>query len=111
MANFNPSDHTVKEATNLLVGLSDEDLAEAYDVELEGKGRRSLLDAISAARDEIREDAAEAATEAEEPGAAPEAPEAPDALPGYAGTEVVVGGVRYLVMTRADGSTISCQIQ
>ena len=66
MATFNPSDHTVKEATKLLVGLSDDDLSEVYDSELDGKGRRSLLDAISAARDELREDAAEAATEADD---------------------------------------------
>ena len=94
MATFNPSDHTVKEATKLLVGLSDDDLSEVYDSELDGKGRRSLLDTISAARDELREDAAEAATEADD------APEAPDALPGYTGTETTVGGRRFLVMVR-----------
>mgnify|MGYP003138540522 CR=1 FL=1 len=101
MASFNPADHTVKEATKLLDGLSDDDLSGVYDSELEGKGRRSLLDAISAARDELREGAAEEAAEADEPEAAP-----PQGV-GHVGKEVFVGGKRYLVMTCPDGSTVS----
>lgn len=94
MAHIIPGDHTVKEATKLLKGLTDEELADAYDSELEDKGRRSLLDAISAARDGIREDAA---AEAE-----PE-PE----TTSMTGKEVLVGGRRYLVIVRDDGVTVS----
>ena len=52
---FDPSELTVKKATKKLVGLPDDELSFLYDAELEGKGRKSLLDAITAARDEIRE--------------------------------------------------------
>jgi len=52
---FDPSDLTVKKATEKLVGLPDDELSFLYDAELEGKGRKSLLDAITAVRDEIRE--------------------------------------------------------
>ena len=59
MAIFDPSELTVKAATKLLVDLSDDELSAVYNSELEAKGRRSLLDAISAARDGLREDIAE----------------------------------------------------
>jgi hypothetical protein len=52
---FDPSDLTVKKATEKLPDLSDEELDSLYDAELEGKGRKSMLDAITAARDDIRE--------------------------------------------------------
>ena len=52
---FDPSTLTVKKAIAKLDGLSDEDLNAAYDAELDGKGRKSLLDAITSARDDIRE--------------------------------------------------------
>jgi len=51
----NVSDLTVKAAIKELPGLSDEELDALYDAELDGKGRKSLLDAITSARDDIRE--------------------------------------------------------
>ena len=53
----NVSDLTVKDAIKELPGLSDEELDALYDAELDGKGRKSLLDAITSARDDIRENA------------------------------------------------------
>ena len=52
---FDPKGMTVKAATELLSPLSDEELDALYDAELDGKGRKSLLDAITSARDDIRE--------------------------------------------------------
>jgi|10_taG_2_1085330.scaffolds.fasta_scaffold03724_7 hypothetical protein len=52
---LDPSSMTVKEAKAALDGLSDDELSEAYEAELEGKGRRSLLDEIKARRDDLRE--------------------------------------------------------
>ena len=52
---FDPSSLTVKKAIAKLDGLTDEELSSVYDAELEGKGRKSLLDAITSARDDIRE--------------------------------------------------------
>ena len=52
---FDPKGMTVKAATELLSPLSDEELDALYDTELDGKGRKSLLDAITSARDDIRE--------------------------------------------------------
>ena len=52
----NVSDLTVKAAIKELPGLSDEELDALYDAELDGKGRTSLLDAITSARDDIREE-------------------------------------------------------
>ena len=56
----NVSDLTVKAAIKELPGLSDEELDALYDAELDGKGRKSLLDAITSARDDIRAAAASA---------------------------------------------------
>ncbi len=56
---FDPNGLTVKKAIAKLAGMSDEDLSAVYDTELEGKGRKSLLDAITSARDDIREAAVE----------------------------------------------------
>ena len=53
----NVSDLTVKDAIKELPGLSDEELDALNDAELDGKGRKSLLDAITSARDDIRENA------------------------------------------------------
>jgi len=53
---FDPSTLTVKEAVKQLSGLSDSELSEVYDAELDGKGRKSLLDEITAKRDALRED-------------------------------------------------------
>jgi hypothetical protein len=78
---FDPSDLTVKKATEKLAGLSDEELDALYDAELDGKGRKSLLDAITSARDDIRE---EAAVEEEAPSPAP----APSAAPAKAVEEI-----------------------
>jgi hypothetical protein len=61
---FDPSAVTVKEAVKQLSGLSDSELSEVYDAELDGKGRKSLLDEITAKRDALREDAAPAAVAA-----------------------------------------------
>jgi len=61
---FDPGDLTVKEAVKKLAGLSDEDLSGVYDAEMDGKGRKSLLDEITAKRDALREDAAPAAAPA-----------------------------------------------
>ncbi len=55
---FDPGDLTVKEAVKKLAGLSDEGLSGVYDAELDGKGRKSLLDEITAKRDALREGAA-----------------------------------------------------
>lgn len=55
---FDPSAVTVKEAVKQLSGLSDSELSEVYDAEMDGKGRKSLLDEITAKRDALREDAA-----------------------------------------------------
>lgn len=52
---FDPSSLTVKKAIAKLDGLTDEELSAVYDAELDGKGRKSLLDAITSARDDIRE--------------------------------------------------------
>lgn len=52
---FDPSSLTVKKAIAKLDGLTDEELSAVYDAELEGKGRKSLLDAVTSARDDIRE--------------------------------------------------------
>ena len=52
----NVSDLTVKAGIKELQGLSDEELDALYDAELDGKGRTSLLDAITSARDDIREE-------------------------------------------------------
>ena len=52
----NVSALTVKAAIKELPGLSDEELDALYDAELDGKGRTSLLDAITSARDDIREE-------------------------------------------------------
>tara|TARA_R110000824_G_scaffold75364_2_gene191388 strand:- start:3764 stop:4057 length:294 start_codon:yes stop_codon:yes gene_type:complete len=93
MAHIQPGDHTVKEATKLLTGLTDEELAAAYDSELEGKGRRSLLGAISAARDTIREELEAVSSEKKDV--------------ATTGKEVVVGGRRYIVLTTVDGYSIS----
>ena len=69
---FDPSDLTVKKVIEKMHGLSDEELDALYDDELEGKGRTSLLDAITSARDDIREeDAEEEAPEEEAPAPAP----------------------------------------
>mgnify|MGYP003675031119 CR=1 FL=1 len=54
---FDPSAVTVKEAVKQLSGLSDSELSEVYDAELDGKGRKSLLDEITAKRDALREGA------------------------------------------------------
>ena len=78
---FDPSDLTVKKATEKLGGLSDDDLSSLYDSELEGRGRKSLLDAITSARDDIRE---EAPAEEEAPSPAP----APSAAPAKAVEEI-----------------------
>tara|TARA_R110002051_G_scaffold240943_1_gene301314 strand:+ start:800 stop:1069 length:270 start_codon:yes stop_codon:yes gene_type:complete len=61
---FDPGELTVKEAVKRLAGLSDDALSEVYDAELDGKGRKSLLDEITAKRDALREDAAPAAVAA-----------------------------------------------
>jgi len=55
---FDPSAVTVKEAVKQLSGLSDSELSEVYDAEMDGKGRKSLLDEITAKRDALREEAA-----------------------------------------------------
>jgi len=67
----NVGDLTVKAAIKELPGLSDEELDALYDAELDGKGRKSLLDAITSARDDIREE--------EEPAPVAAAPPAPAA--------------------------------
>ena len=60
---LDPGTLTVKAALKELAGLSDEELSAIYDAELDGKGRKSLLDEITAKRDDLRE----AATTTEEP--------------------------------------------
>jgi len=55
---FDPSAVTVKEAVKQLSGLSDSELSEVYAAELDGKGRKSLLDEITAKRDALRKDVA-----------------------------------------------------
>jgi len=72
---LDPSSMTVKEAKAALDGLSDDELSEAYEAELEGKGRRSLLDEIKARRDDLREVApAPAPVVVEAPAPKPAAP-------------------------------------
>ena len=68
---FDPGALTAKAAIKELPGLSDEELDALYDAELEGKGRKSLLNAITSARDDIREE--------EEPAPVVTAPPAPAA--------------------------------
>lgn len=60
---FDPGELTVKRATEALVGLSDEELEAVYDAELEGRGRVSLLNAITSKRDDLREEPEAAAPE------------------------------------------------
>ena len=55
---FDPGELSVKEAVKRLEGLSDGDLSALYDAELNGKGRKSLMDKITAKRDSLREGAA-----------------------------------------------------
>ena len=62
---FDPSSLTVKKAIAKLDSLSDEELSAVYDAELDGKCRKSLLDAITSARDDIREVASMLAEPAE----------------------------------------------
>ena len=69
---FDPSDLTVKKVIEKMHGLSDEELDALYDDELEGKGRTSLLDAITSARDDIREEDAEEEAPAPAPAPKPE---------------------------------------
>ena len=66
---FDPSGMTVKEAAKALGGLSDGELEAIYNAELDGKGRKALLDNITDKRDDLREAAVEVAPE---PEAAPE---------------------------------------
>lgn len=54
---LDPGTLTVRAAVKELAGLSDEELLAAYDAELDGRGRKSLLDEITAKRDELREEA------------------------------------------------------
>jgi len=68
---FDPMDLTVREATARLPGLSDEELSAVYDAELEGKGRKTLLDEVTAARDSMREDEVEITGNVQEPAPAP----------------------------------------
>jgi len=70
---LDPSSMTVKEAKAALDGLSDDELSEAYEAELEGKGRSSLLDEITARRDDLRE-VAPAPVVVEAPAPKPAAP-------------------------------------
>lgn len=56
---FDPGEMTVKDAVKEIAGLSDSDLSAIYDAELDGKGRKSLLDKITAMRDDLREASAE----------------------------------------------------
>ena len=58
---FDPGELTVKRAKEALDGLSDEELEAVYDAELAGKGRVSLLNAVTSKRDGLRESAAPAA--------------------------------------------------
>jgi hypothetical protein len=60
---------TAKQVVAELGGLSDEELEAIYSDELEGKGRRTILNAVSAARDNLREEAevAPVATDSPEP--------------------------------------------
>ena len=76
MAIENVSELTVKAAIKELPGLSDEELDALYDAELDGKGRKSLLDAITSARDDIREEAAPAPVEVAPPAPAAKKPRA-----------------------------------
>jgi len=57
---FDPGQLTVKDATKALDGLSDEELEAVYNAELAGKGRVSLLNAVTSKRDGLREGPAEA---------------------------------------------------
>lgn len=96
MAIENVSDLTVKAAIKELPGLSDEELDALYDAELDGKGRTSLLDAITSARDDIREEAAPAPVEVAPPAPAAKKPAADvviihrPARPGAAAASYVV---------------------
>lgn len=54
---FDPGELTVKDATKALDGLSDEELEAVYNAELAGKGRVSLLNAVTSKRDGLRESA------------------------------------------------------
>ena len=54
---LDPGTLTVKAAVKELAGLSDEELSAIYDAELDGKGRKSLLDEITSRRDDLREEA------------------------------------------------------
>jgi len=67
---FDPGELTVKDATKALDGLSDEELEAVYDAELAGKGRVSLLNAVTSKRDDLRE---EPVAEASPPAAVAEA--------------------------------------
>ena len=78
---FDPSDLTVKKAIEKMHGLSDEELDALYDAELEGKGRKSLLDAITEVRADIREAApVEEVVEEEVVEAAPKVEESPEEI-------------------------------
>ena len=53
---FDPGELTVKDATKALDGLSDKELEAVYNAELAGKGRVSLLNAVTSKRDNLREE-------------------------------------------------------
>jgi hypothetical protein len=100
---FDPSDLTVKKAIEKLSGLSDEELDALYDAELEGKGRKSLLDAITSERDDIREEAAEEeAPEEEAPAPAP----APKPEPAKAVEEI--GSDTFMRLSQYDRKNWKC---
>ena len=72
---FDPSSMNTKDAIKAADGLSDAELDAVYEAELDGKARKSILDKLTAMREDLR--AAEAAPE--ETPVAIEAPEAPAA--------------------------------
>tara|TARA_R100000306_G_C4288328_1_gene98714 strand:+ start:177 stop:503 length:327 start_codon:yes stop_codon:yes gene_type:complete len=96
---FDPSDLTVKKVIEKMHGLSDEELDALYDDELEGKGRTSLLDAITSARDDIREEDAE---EEEAPAPAP----APKPEPAKAVEEI--GSDTFMRLSQYDRKNWKC---
>ena len=100
---MDPSNLTVKKAIAKLAGLSDEELDALYDAELDGKGRKSLLDAITSARDDIREEAAEEeAPEEEAPAPAP----APKPEPAKAVEEI--GADTFMRLSQHDRKKWKC---
>ncbi len=57
---FDPTDLSVKNALEAVADFSDDELDEVYEIELDGKARKTLLDGLTELRESLREAASAA---------------------------------------------------